>query len=165
MRRGLVLAALAGAVMAVFTGCGGGETTTVVEEPAGQEAPAKAESATERRIEKIERETQEAELEAAQAKKAAAQQAARAKRAAATQARQAAVAEVRSEEESSSEPPDVVGLRLPQAKAELAAAGFTTKAENTDTVFGIVVPSHYTVCEESLISGNAVRVLAQKYGC
>jgi hypothetical protein len=174
MRRSLVLTVAAAAVFAsagLIAGCGAGETTTVVEE--GTAAPemqaASSESATAARIEKIERETEEAELEAAEAKQDAAEQAARARKAAAMQARRAvaktAAAEAQAAEEVSSEPPDVVGMRLPQAKAELAAAGFETRAENTDTLFGIVVPSHYTICEATLVGANTVRVLAQKYGC
>src|SRR4051794_5440495 len=46
-------------------------------------------------------------------------------------------------------PPDVVGLRLPEAKVQLQAAGYTVRAMNTDTTFGILVPSHYTVCTQS----------------
>jgi hypothetical protein len=56
-------------------------------------------------------------------------------------------------------------MKLPEAKAELSAAGFRTVTENTDTAFGIVIPSHYTICEETPLSGGTVRVLAQKYGC
>jgi hypothetical protein len=56
-------------------------------------------------------------------------------------------------------------MRLPQARSALTAAGYTTRAENTDTTFGIVIPSHYTVCEQSEPQGSVVTVLAQKYGC
>jgi len=56
-------------------------------------------------------------------------------------------------------------MRLPEAKVTLSAAGYQTRAENTDTTFGIVVPSHYTICEQSEPQGNVVVVLAQKYGC
>lgn len=62
-------------------------------------------------------------------------------------------------------PPNVVGLRLPEAKVELKQAGFTVKATNTDTTLGILVPSHYTICKQSRPRGNVVVVLAQKYGC
>jgi len=61
--------------------------------------------------------------------------------------------------------PDVVGMRLPEAESTLSAVGYTTEPENTDTTFGIVVPSHYTVCEQSEPHGSVVNVLAQKYGC
>lgn len=168
MKARVLGAALAIAVTSiVFAACGSSGPTTVTEaastEPATETtAPAKAEA----RIEKIEAETQEAELEAAEAKKEAAQQAARAKKAAAKEARQAAAQQAEAQsEESSSEPPDVIGMRLPAAEAELSAAGFKTLAENTDTTFGIMVPSHYTVCTETLLGGNTVEVLAQKYGC
>lgn len=157
----------------VLAGCGGSNTTTVIEAApeATTETAAPADAAAEARIEKIEAETQEAELEAAEAKKEAAHAAARAKVVAAKQARQAAAkhvaeeAQAEEEEPSSSEPPNVVGMKLPEAEAELSSAGFRTVAENTDTAFGIVVKSHYTICEETPLSGDAVRVLAQKYGC
>lgn len=158
----------------VLAGCGGSNTTTVIEavpEATTETAPPSP-SAAEARIEKIEAETQEAELQAAEAKKEAAQAAARAKVVAAKHARQAAakkvVAEAQAEEEeeaSSSEPPDVIGMKLPEAEADLSSAGFHTVAENTDTEFGIVVKSHYTICEETPLGGDTVRVLAQKYGC
>lgn len=159
-------------------GCGSGGTTTVIEE-APTEA-AKPADASDAKLQRIENETEEAELEAAEAKKEAAQQAAQAKKEAAQaqaeaakQQRAAARAKAKAEaqeaaqveEEVSAEPPNVVGMRLPAAEAELSAAGFSTVAENTDTTFGILVPSHYTVCEESKLAGDSVRVLAQKYGC
>jgi hypothetical protein len=62
-------------------------------------------------------------------------------------------------------PPNVVGERLPEAKVKLQEAGYTVKATNTDTTFGILVPSHYTICKQSPPQGNVVVVLAQKYGC
>ena len=62
-------------------------------------------------------------------------------------------------------PPNVVGLRLPEAKVDLQQAGYTVRATNTDTTFGILVPSHYTICKQSPPRGNVVVVLAQKYGC
>jgi hypothetical protein len=62
-------------------------------------------------------------------------------------------------------PPNVVGLLLPVAGERLRAAGWTPVPFNTDTLFGIVVPSHYTVCREYAPIGKRVRILAQKYGC
>jgi Excalibur calcium-binding domain len=62
-------------------------------------------------------------------------------------------------------PPNVVGLLLPVAGEKLRAAGWTPVPFNTDTLFGIVVPSHYTVCHEYAPIGHRVRILAQKYGC
>jgi cell division septation protein DedD len=156
----------------VLAGCGGSNTTTVIEaapEATTETAPPSP-SGAEARIEKIEAETQEAELQAAVAKKQAAQVAARAKTVAARHARQAAAKHVAEEaqaeeEPTSSEPPSVIGMKLPEAEAELSSAGFRTVAENTDTAFGIVVKSHYTICEETPLGGDTVRVLAQKYGC
>jgi hypothetical protein len=62
-------------------------------------------------------------------------------------------------------PPNVVGLNLVVAEGRLRAAGWIPKPFNTDTLFGIVVPSHYTVCHEYKPIGKRVRLLAQKYGC
>lgn len=164
-RHGVVLMVLPlVATSIVLSACGsGGDATT-----ASEGNPTSESAATEKRIEKIEEETKEAELEAALAKKEAAQEAARAKRAA---ARQAAAAKTESSqtseasEESVAEPPNVIGMRLPEAESALRAAGFRTQAENTDTAFGIVIRSHYTICSQSEPHGNVVTVLAQKYGC
>jgi alpha-acetolactate decarboxylase len=146
--------------------CGGGGDTTATETSTSAETSAK--SSTDERIQKIEQETKEVELEAALAKKEAAQQAAKAKKAAAKQAAAAnaeAAQSAQPEAESTSEAPDVIGMRLPEAETVLRGAGFGTNAENTDTTLGIVVKSHYTICTESEPHGNVVTVLAQKYGC
>jgi flagellar biosynthesis GTPase FlhF len=162
----VILAILGASIVLSACGSSGGDTTTVTQ--GGPPAETSAESpATEKRIERIERETEEAELEAALAKKEAAQQAAQAKKAAAKQAAASADAAqaAQQEEEELSEAPDVIGMRLPEAESTLRAAGFRTQAENTDTAFGIVVKSHYTICTESEPHGDVVTVLAQKYGC
>jgi multidrug resistance efflux pump len=161
--------------VAALSGCGNSDSSSG---STSVSTTAKESAAAEAKIQGIEAETRDAELEAAEAKKEAALAAAKAERVAATQARkrtveaqkakaeaqQVAEEEALSEEESS-EPPNVVGLKLPQAKAELIGAGFTVKAVNTDTVFGIVVPSHYTVCSQTTVGSSVVQVLAQKYGC
>ena len=162
-----VLLAIVGASLGLAA-CGSSGDTTVTESSPPATASDEA-SATKDRIEEIERETEEVELEAALAKKKAAQQAAKAKKAAAQQA--AASAEdaqaAAQEEESSSaeEVPDVIGMRLPEAESALRAAGYRTQAENTDTTFGIVIRSNYTICTQSEPHGDVVTVLAQKYGC
>ena len=61
--------------------------------------------------------------------------------------------------------PNVVGMKLPAAEATLKTHGYHPKPFNTDTLFGIVEPSHYTVCHEYKPVGHKVRLLAQKYGC
>jgi ABC-type glycerol-3-phosphate transport system substrate-binding protein len=63
------------------------------------------------------------------------------------------------------EPPDVVGLTLPEAKNQLKEAGFKADVSNTDTAFGIIVEANYTVCEQDEPRGDVVPILAQKYGC
>lgn len=159
-----VLFAILGASFGLIACGSSGEGETTTEASTAAESTAKS-SAVEQRIEKIEQETKEAELEAALAKKEAAQQAAKAKTAAAERTAAAEADTATAEEESSSEPPSVIGMRLPEAESTLRAAGFQTQAENTDTTFGIVVRSHYTICTQSEPHGDVVTVLAQKYGC
>lgn len=62
-------------------------------------------------------------------------------------------------------PPNVVGLNLVIAEERLRDHGWVPRPFNTDTLFGIVVPSHYTVCHQYRPIGKKVRLLAQKYGC
>jgi hypothetical protein len=62
-------------------------------------------------------------------------------------------------------PPHVVGMKLPAAEEELERHGWIPKPFNTDTLFGIIVKSHYTVCKQYPPVGHKVRLLAQKYGC
>jgi hypothetical protein len=140
--------------------CGGGESST-------SDVTSTASAAGSAQIEALKLEKEKAEFEAQTAKAEA-----RAEAQSAAKARVAAEQESDRESEPEQEPenelepvPDVVGLRLPQARSTLSAAGYTTRAENTDTTFGIVVPSHYTVCEQSDPQGTVVTVLAQKYGC
>jgi outer membrane biosynthesis protein TonB len=73
--------------------------------------------------------------------------------------------EPESEPEEAQEPPNVVGLPLPAADRLLKEAGYKAAANNTDTAFGIIVRSNYTVCTQGAPRGNLVPVLAQKYGC
>jgi len=47
----------------------------------------------------------------------------------------------------------------------LKQAGYRTVAKNTDTTFGIIDPSNYTICNQGKPRGELVVVLAQKYGC
>jgi hypothetical protein len=56
-------------------------------------------------------------------------------------------------------------MKLPAAEEELERHGWIPRPFNTDTIFGIVVKSHYTVCKQYPPIGHKVRVLAQKYGC
>jgi hypothetical protein len=62
-------------------------------------------------------------------------------------------------------PPRVVGMKLPAAEEELERHGWIPRPFNTDTLLGIVVKSHYTVCKQFPPIGHKVRILAQKYGC
>ncbi len=63
------------------------------------------------------------------------------------------------------EPPNVLGLPLPEAERMLKSAGYRTAAKNTDTTFGIIVRENYSICRQSKPRGNLVVLLAQKYGC
>jgi hypothetical protein len=111
------------------------------------------------KLEELRLEKETAEQEAKQAQAEAEKEVRAAKKAASESAPE------REPAPESEEVPDVVGMRLPEAESTLSAAGYTTEPENTDTTFGIVVPSHYTVCEQSEPQGSVVNVLAQKYGC
>lgn len=133
--------------------CGSGGETTVTGE---------AGSAESAKVEALKLEKEKAELEAERAN-AEAQKEARAARRAAAKARS-----VESEPESEPETaqvPKVVGLPLPAAQQILKEAGYKAAPKNTDTTFGIVVPSHYTICTQGRPRGKFVPVLAQKYGC
>jgi beta-lactam-binding protein with PASTA domain len=143
------------AVVLGITACGGSGDTTTVEATSNQAE-----------VEKLELEKEKVELETERAKAEAKQEQAAAK------AEKAQVKNVKHEAAVESEPepqpeeaPNVVGMRLPEARSTLSAAGYTTQAENTDTAFGIVIPSHYTICEQSDPHGSVITVLAQKYGC
>jgi beta-lactam-binding protein with PASTA domain len=75
-------------------------------------------------------------------------------------------------EASSSKPPaqkqkapNVVDLPLDVAEELLEEAGYRVAATNTDTTFGIIDPSNYTICTQDPPRGTIVPVLAQKYGC
>jgi hypothetical protein len=61
--------------------------------------------------------------------------------------------------------PNVVGMKLPAAEATLRTHGYKPRPFNTDTLLGIVVKSHYTVCQQWPPVGDKVKILAQKYGC
>jgi hypothetical protein len=65
----------------------------------------------------------------------------------------------------SGEPPNVVGLPLPEARRLLKQTGYRTAAKNNDTTFGIIVPDNFTICHQGKPRGDLVVVLAQKYGC
>jgi len=150
-----------GCLALTLAACGSGESSVSEE----SSTAAAAESA---QVEALKLEKEKAEFEAQKAQAEARSKVGEAKQQAAKAARQEATQSVAAEEAPEPEPeevPEVVGLRLPQAEAALSAAGYRTKAENTDTVLGIVVPSHYTVCEQAEPQGNVVTVLAQKYGC
>lgn len=147
----LVLVCLAAGLVA----CGGSSDSP-------DAAPEEAQAA---KLEELRLEKETAEQEAKQAQAEAEKEVRAAKKAV---AKKKALSESAPEQESAPEPeeaPDVVGMRLPEAESTLSAAGYTTEPENTDTTFGIVVPAHYTVCEQSEPHGSVVNVLAQKYGC
>jgi hypothetical protein len=76
-----------------------------------------------------------------------------------------AKAEPEPENVKPTDPPNTVGLPLPDAEALLKEAGFKPAVKNTDTAFGIINPNNYTICTQGKPRGNLVPVLAQKYGC
>jgi ATPase subunit of ABC transporter with duplicated ATPase domains len=165
----IVSALVVGYLAIGLVACGGSGSSTSGEGTASETAAASAEvERLKLEKEKAEAEAQKAQTEAHQEARLAAKQ--KQKAAAATASAKKAAAKSESEAELEPEPepaevPNVVGMRLPEAKSTLSAAGYSTQAENTDTAFGIVVPSHYTICEQGEPHGNVVTVLAQKYGC
>jgi hypothetical protein len=150
----LVLLCLAAGVVA----CGSSDNTDTATEEA------QAAKLEELRLEK-ETAEQEAKQAQAEAQKEVREAKAAARKEAASESAPEPEPAAPEPEPEPEEVPDVVGMRLPEAESTLSAAGYTTEPENTDTTFGIVVPSHYTVCEQSEPHGNVVNVLAQKYGC
>jgi hypothetical protein len=64
------------------------------------------------------------------------------------------------------DPVNTVGLPLDLAEELLRQDGYRVAAKNTDTTFGIIDPSNYTICTQGEPRGGTiVPVLAQKYGC
>jgi beta-lactam-binding protein with PASTA domain len=161
-RRVLALASVLALIglSAGLAACGGSETTTVI-----QESPSSSSSSDNAQLETLTLEKEKAENEAQKAMAEARKEAEEVKREAKQAAAQAEPTASPEPEPEPEEVPNVVGMRLPEAKSTLSAAGYSTQAENTDTTFGIVVPSHYTICTQSEPHGNVVTVLAQKYGC
>jgi beta-lactam-binding protein with PASTA domain len=134
--RVLALAAAVCGVAVLLTACGGGDTTTVIREA----APTTVE-------------------------KTVIEHAPPPKTEPTTTERQSSPAPESEPEPDTKSPPNVVGLPLPAAERLLKEAGFKPAVKNTDTTFGIIVRSNYTICTEGKPRGNLVPVLAQKYGC
>lgn len=57
--------------------------------------------------------------------------------------------------------PDVRGLSLPEARHQLKAAGYSASVTD-DAMFGVIIPSHFTVCDESGPKGNLVPLKVSK---
>jgi hypothetical protein len=51
--------------------------------------------------------------------------------------------------------PNVKGLALPEAKQQLKTAGFSTSVKD-DSLFGVVIESHFTVCKQGTPNGKLV---------
>jgi sRNA-binding protein len=145
-----LLAGLLVTVGLVACGEGGDENGTTTVEQAADTASATQVAELERKLE--EQKERQQELEAQQEQQA-------------DQAAQAASEPAPEAEPEAAEPPDVVGLTLPKAESALRSAGFKPDVSNTDTMFGIVIKSNYTVCKQDAPRGSIVPILAQKYGC
>jgi hypothetical protein len=57
--------------------------------------------------------------------------------------------------------PDVKGLTLDVAEQQLKHAGFGVSVKD-DALFGVVIPSHFTVCKQHSPSGKLVPVDVSK---
>lgn len=126
-----------------------------------RQAEARAERAGEARAKRA----AEAKLEAKAERKAEAKAEHKAFAKAKRKAEVKREAEPAPEPEAASSPPNVVGDLLPEAEEVLSQAGFKAAPYNTDTAFGIIIKSHYTICKQFEPVGNHVKILAQKYGC
>jgi hypothetical protein len=60
--------------------------------------------------------------------------------------------------------PDTRGMVLPEAEKALKKAGYAASVED-DALFGVIVPSHFTVCEQSEINSRMVKLEVAKHGC
>lgn len=60
--------------------------------------------------------------------------------------------------------PDTRGMTLPDAERVLKKAGYSTTVED-DAVFGVLVPSHFTVCKQEELNSNLVKLEVAKHGC
>jgi hypothetical protein len=57
--------------------------------------------------------------------------------------------------------PNVKGLALPDAEQQLKEAGFTPSIK-TDALFGVIVPEHFSVCNEGSPNGKLVPLTVSK---
>lgn len=57
--------------------------------------------------------------------------------------------------------PDVRGLQLPEAKRMLKNQGYRTTVED-DALFGVIIESHFTVCEQKSPQGKLVPLEVSK---
>lgn len=57
--------------------------------------------------------------------------------------------------------PNVQGLALPDANERLEGAGFSSSV-TSDALFGVIVESNYTVCEQKTPSGQLVPLEVSK---
>lgn len=57
--------------------------------------------------------------------------------------------------------PDVQGLPLDDAKTQLKKAGYTA-SETSDALFGVIIDSNFTVCEQSSPNGKLVPLEVSK---
>jgi hypothetical protein len=60
--------------------------------------------------------------------------------------------------------PDTRGMVLPDAQKVLKEAGYEATVKS-DGAFGVVVPSHFVVCDEERINAQFVRLEVAKHGC
>lgn len=57
--------------------------------------------------------------------------------------------------------PDVRGLPLPEAKTQLEEAGYSA-AVTDDATFGVIIESHFVVCDEHSPKGRLVPIDVSK---
>lgn len=60
--------------------------------------------------------------------------------------------------------PDTRGMVLPDAERTLKKAGYSTTVED-DAMFGVLIPSHFTVCSQEEVNSSLVKLEVAKHGC
>jgi hypothetical protein len=57
--------------------------------------------------------------------------------------------------------PNVKGLALPDAEQQLKQAGYAPSVK-TDALFGVIIPEHFSVCDEGSPNGKLVPLTVSK---
>ena len=61
--------------------------------------------------------------------------------------------------------PDVRGMNLSDANAQLKKAGYASTVVENDALFGVVVEQNFVVCDQEDTKNKLVPVKVAKHGC